>query len=130
MKFSTGSSSSSLASDSLSRKSTLCIYTEADTTMPPPLCERTSVTNRKYVYPVTTCPNVDHDTGERLLHNRPVPVFRRRESYMTSARFGNLAIPPLISHPIQHYAFNTRPLKFLNTFQRNVTVVVRIYICQ
>ncbi|XP_032523066.2 general transcriptional corepressor trfA-like [Danaus plexippus] len=40
MKFSTGSSSSSLASDSLSRKSTLCIYTEADTTMPPPLCER------------------------------------------------------------------------------------------
>ncbi|CAK1548109.1 unnamed protein product [Leptosia nina] len=30
MKFSTGSSSSSLASDSLSRKSTLCIYTEVD----------------------------------------------------------------------------------------------------
>ncbi|XP_046968203.1 putative uncharacterized protein DDB_G0282133 isoform X1 [Vanessa cardui] len=39
MKFSTGSSSSSLASDSLSRKSTLCIYTEVDATMPPP-CER------------------------------------------------------------------------------------------
>lgn len=37
MKFSTGSSSSSLASDSLSRKSTLCIYTEVDApTMPPP----------------------------------------------------------------------------------------------
>ncbi|CAK1599429.1 unnamed protein product [Parnassius mnemosyne] len=40
MKFSTGSSSSSLASDSLSRKSTLCIYTEVDATMPPPPCER------------------------------------------------------------------------------------------
>ncbi|CAH2239659.1 nuclear transcription factor Y subunit gamma-like [Pararge aegeria] len=37
MKFSTGSSSSSLASDSLSRKSTLCIYTEVDTTLPPPV---------------------------------------------------------------------------------------------
>ncbi|XP_045510080.1 uncharacterized protein LOC123705376 isoform X1 [Colias croceus] len=35
MKFSTGSSSSSLASDSLSRKSTLCIYTELDA--PPPV---------------------------------------------------------------------------------------------
>ncbi|CAH2068273.1 unnamed protein product, partial [Iphiclides podalirius] len=42
MKFSTGSSSSSLASDSLSRKSTLCIYTEVDATMPPPPCERSS----------------------------------------------------------------------------------------
>lgn len=42
MKFSTGSSSSSLASDSLSRKSTLCIYTEVDApTMPQP-CERVS----------------------------------------------------------------------------------------
>lgn len=40
MKFSTGSSSSSLASDSLSRKSTLCIYTEVDA--PPPPCERVS----------------------------------------------------------------------------------------
>ncbi|XP_014359339.2 protein PF14_0175 [Papilio machaon] len=40
MKFSTGSSSSSLASDSLSRKSTLCIYAEVDATMPPPPCER------------------------------------------------------------------------------------------
>ncbi|XP_072935262.1 uncharacterized protein [Epargyreus clarus] len=39
MKFSTGSSSSSLASDSLSRKSTLCIYTEVDAPPPPP-CER------------------------------------------------------------------------------------------
>lgn len=38
MKFSTGSSSSSLASDSLSRKSTLCIYTED--LPPPPSCER------------------------------------------------------------------------------------------
>ncbi|XP_023948713.2 uncharacterized protein LOC112053508 [Bicyclus anynana] len=37
MKFSTGSSSSSLASDSLSRKSTLCIYTEVDATLPPPV---------------------------------------------------------------------------------------------
>lgn len=41
MKFSTGSSSSSLASDSLSRKSTLCIYMEADPP-PAPLCERVS----------------------------------------------------------------------------------------
>ncbi|KAG7303911.1 hypothetical protein JYU34_010824 [Plutella xylostella] len=40
MKFSTGSSSSSLASDSLSRKSTLCIYTEIDAPAPPPPCER------------------------------------------------------------------------------------------
>ncbi|XP_049885051.1 general transcriptional corepressor trfA-like [Pectinophora gossypiella] len=38
MKFSTGSSSSSLASDSLSRKSTLCIYTEVVDAPPP--CER------------------------------------------------------------------------------------------
>ncbi|KAL0850511.1 hypothetical protein ABMA28_012300 [Loxostege sticticalis] len=38
MKFSSGSSSSSLASDSLSRKSTLCIYTEVDAPAPP--CER------------------------------------------------------------------------------------------
>ncbi|KAJ0180952.1 hypothetical protein K1T71_003037 [Dendrolimus kikuchii] len=36
MKFSTGSSSSSLASDSLSRKSTLCIYAELDTTAQQP----------------------------------------------------------------------------------------------
>nr|XP_021196915.2 LOW QUALITY PROTEIN: putative uncharacterized protein DDB_G0282133 [Helicoverpa armigera] len=40
MKFSTGSSSSSLASDSLSRKSTLCIYTEVDAPAMPPPCER------------------------------------------------------------------------------------------
>lgn len=40
MKFSTGSSSSSLASDSLSRKSTLCIYTEVDGPVVPPPCER------------------------------------------------------------------------------------------
>lgn len=40
MKFSSGSSSSSLASDSLSRKSTLCIYTEVDAPAPP--CERVS----------------------------------------------------------------------------------------
>ncbi|RVE53220.1 hypothetical protein evm_002053 [Chilo suppressalis] len=39
MKFSSGSSSSSLASDSLSRKSTLCIYTEVDATAAPH-CER------------------------------------------------------------------------------------------
>ncbi|CAG9783259.1 unnamed protein product [Diatraea saccharalis] len=39
MKFSSGSSSSSLASDSLSRKSTLCIYTEVDAAAPPH-CER------------------------------------------------------------------------------------------
>lgn len=43
MKFSTGSSSSSLASDSLSRKSTLCIYTEIDAPAPPPPCERVCV---------------------------------------------------------------------------------------
>lgn len=40
MKFSSGSSSSSLASDSLSRKSTLCIYTEVDATAPQPHIER------------------------------------------------------------------------------------------
>ncbi|KAL4714619.1 hypothetical protein ACJJTC_019682 [Scirpophaga incertulas] len=40
MKFSSGSSSSSLASDSLSRKSTLCIYTEVDVAAMPPPCER------------------------------------------------------------------------------------------
>ncbi|KAG6449851.1 hypothetical protein O3G_MSEX006254 [Manduca sexta] len=40
MKFSTGSSSSSLASDSLSRKSTLCIYTEVDVPAVMPTCER------------------------------------------------------------------------------------------
>ena len=50
MKFSTGSSSSSLASDSLSRKSTLCIYTEVDApTMPQP-CER--VSTRKHFYTI------------------------------------------------------------------------------
>ncbi|CAG9109911.1 unnamed protein product [Plutella xylostella] len=45
MKFSTGSSSSSLASDSLSRKSTLCIYTEIDAPAPPPPCERRKVSD-------------------------------------------------------------------------------------
>ncbi|XP_045488298.1 uncharacterized protein LOC111000669 isoform X1 [Pieris rapae] len=40
MKFSTGSSSSSLASDSLSRKSTLCIYTDLDALAHPPPMER------------------------------------------------------------------------------------------
>ncbi|KAM3966533.1 uncharacterized protein ACR2FA_012071 [Aphomia sociella] len=40
MKFSSGSSSSSLASDSLSRKSTLCIYTEVDAPAPQPHIER------------------------------------------------------------------------------------------